>query len=159
MSNSRITKSLKTIIILMGLLGLGAYGVVVPWALATFVEQYPEFSYYYTPWLVFILLTAVPLYAILVLGWSISTEIGRDNSFTEKNAKSLKFCAYFLAGDAAFFLLGNVVFWLLNLNHPGVVAASCVFSSFVIMIAAAVRLLAHLVSKASAIREENEAFI
>lgn len=159
MSNSKISKSLKTIILLMGLLGAGAYAVVLPWALDTFVEQYPEFSYYFVPWLIFVLLTAVPLYAILVFGWSVSTEIGRDNSFTEKNAKNLNNCAYCLAGDAVFFLLGNIIFWLLNLNHPGVVAAACVFCSFVIMIACAVRLLAHLIKKASAIREENEGFI
>lgn len=159
MSNKNISKSLKTIIALMGVLGIGFYSVVVPWALSEFVGKYPEFSYFYLPWLIFLLCTAVPLYAILVLGWMISTAIGEDKSFTEKNAERLKACAYCLAGDAVFFLLGNFVFWFLNLNHPGVAVAACVFCSFVIMIACAVRLLAHLVSKASAIREENEGYI
>ena len=159
MSNLRITETLRIIILLMGLLGAGAYAIVLSWGLDTFVRKYPEFAYFYTPWMIFLLLTAIPLYAILVFGWRIAGEIGKDNSFSEKNAKNLKYCAFCLGGDAVFFLLGNVAFLFLNLNHPGVVCIACVFCSFVFMIACAVYLLAHLVQKASAIREENEAFI
>lgn len=159
MSNKNIEKSLKIIIVLMGVLGVSCYAVVVPWALSEFVRQYPEFTNWFTPWLVFLIFTAFPLYAILVMGWKIASAVGADNSFTEKNAKCLSICAYCLAGDAVFFLLGNFILGLFNMNHPGVFLAVCVFCSFVIMMACAVRLLAHLVSKASAIREENEGYI
>lgn len=159
MDNKNIEKSLKIIIVLMGILGVGCYAVVVPWALSDFVQQYSEFSHWFMPWLVFLICTAFPLYAILVMGWKIASAVGADNSFTEKNAKRLSLCAYCLSGDAVFFLLGNFILGLLNMNHPGIFLAVCVFCFFIIMIACAVRLLAHLVSKASAIREENEGYI
>ena len=159
MSNQKISVLLKIIIIIMALLGLGAYGVVVPWSLSTFVEQYPEFGYYYTPWLIFILITAIPLYAILAFGWSVSAEMKKDMLFTKKNAKSLRLVAVLLGGDAVFFFVGNIVFWLFNLNFPGVVIAAFFFSLFVVLISAAVAILASMIDKACVIREENESII
>ena len=135
------------------------YSVVVPWTLCTFVEQYPEFSNYFIPWLVFIILTAIPLYTILAFGWSISTEIGKDMSFTEKNVKSLRGVAFCLAFESAFFFMGNIVLWLANLNLLGIVAVSTVLCIFLACVAVAVNILAHLVKKATAIREENESYI
>ena len=159
MNNQKLSTILKGIIIIMALLGLGAYGVVLPWSLSTFIEQYPEFNYYYTPWLIFLLITAIPLYAILALGWSVSCEMKKDMLFTKKNAKSLRLVAILLGGDAVFFFVGNIVFWLLNLNFPGVVIAAFFFSVFVVLISAAVAILASMIDKASVIREENESII
>lgn len=159
MSNQKLSVLLKIIIVIMALLGVGAYGVVLPWSLSTFVEQYPEFSYYFYPWLFFILITAIPLYAILALGWKVSGEMKRDMLFTKSNAKSLRLVALFLSGDAVFFFVGNIVYWLINLNFPGVVIASFVFCVFVVLICGAVWILADMVDKASDIREENESII
>ncbi|MBQ7505216.1 MAG: DUF2975 domain-containing protein [Ruminococcus sp.] len=159
MSNQKLSVLLKIIIVIMALLGVGAYGVVLPWSLSTFVEQYPEFSYFYMPWLIFLLITALPLYAILALGWSVSCEMKKDMLFTKKNAKSLRFVAILLGGDAVFFFIGNIVYGLLNINHPGVAVAAFFFSVFVVLISAAVAILASMIDKASVIREENESII
>lgn len=158
-NNQKLSVLLKVIIIIMAVLGFGGYGIVVPWALSTFVEQYPEFAYYYIPWLIFIMITALPLYAILALGWSVSNEMKKDMLFTRKNAKSLRLVAFLLGGDAVFFFIGNIIYWMLNLNHPGVVIAAFVFCVFVVLISLAVNILADMINKASAIREENESFI
>lgn len=143
----------------MACLGLGFYAVVVPWSLSTFVDQYPEFGYYFYPWLFFVLITALPLYVILILGWRVSGEMQKDMLFTQKNAKSLRLVALLLAGDAVFFFVGNIVYWLINLNFPGVVIASFIFCVFVVLICGAVWILADMVDKASDIREENESII
>ncbi len=157
--NEKLGKSLKVIIFILGLLGLGVYGVVIPWSLEAFVETYPEFSYFYIPWLVFLIISAVPLYFILGLGMSVSSEISKGNSFTIKNVKNLRGVALCLVIEAVYFFLGNIIFWLNTLNFLGVVLAATVLCIFIVCIAAAVNILAHLVNKAVEIREENEGFI
>ncbi|MBR2280725.1 MAG: DUF2975 domain-containing protein [Ruminococcus sp.] len=157
--NKKLGKALKALVIILGVLGLGVYAVVIPWTLNTFVETYNEFSYFYMPWLVFLILTAVPLYIILGLGISVSNEISRDNTFIVKNVKSLKGVALCLVIEATYFFLGNIILWLNNLNFLGVVIASTAFCVFIVCIAAAVYILAELVKKAVEIREENESYI
>lgn len=157
--NEKLGGLLKAIIIVLGVLGLGVYCLVIPWTLMTFVESYPEFSYYFIPWLIFLIITALPMYFILGLGISVSGEITKGNTFTVKNVKSLKGAALCLAIDSGYFFLGNIALWLLNMNYPGVVCASTALCIFVFCIAGAVDILADLVNKAVEIREENESYI
>lgn len=159
MLNKKWAKLLKSVICLLALLGVVMYAVVIPWSLSTFVEQYPEFSNFFTPWLIFICLTAIPVYIILAFGWSVSGEIGKDMCFTSKNAKSLRGVMLCLAFEAGLFFTGNIALWIANLNFLGVVLASTVLCIFIACIAVVVNILAHLVEKASAIREENESYI
>lgn len=143
------------------LVGLGAAGAIVYfWLLPMFGGDFAranaEYAYCYWPWLIFLWLTAIPCYLALGFGWSIATEIGRDNSFSDKNAKSLRNISILAAVDAVFFFLGNIFYLLLNMSHPGVFLLSCfiVFGGVAISVAAAC--LSHLVYKAAKLREENE---
>lgn len=108
---------------------------------------------------VFLLGTALPVFAALICGWIITSEIACDRSFSNKNAKLLKAISFLAAGDAIYFFLGNIVFLSLDMNHPGIVLASlfAVFIGAAIAVAAAV--LSHLVYKAAQIQAENEGTI
>ncbi len=143
------------------LAGLGAAGAVVYfWLLPMFGGDFaasnPGYEACFRPWLFFLWMTAVPCYAALFFGWSIAVEIGRDNSFSNKNAKSLRAIAVLAAVDAVFFFLGNILFLLLDMSHPGVLLLSCfiVFGGVAIAVVAAC--LSHLVYKAAKMREEND---
>lgn len=157
--NKKLGNTLKAVIIILGVLGLGVYGVVIPWALMTFVENYPELSYFYAPWLIFLIISALPLYVILGLGLSVSGGISEGNSFTVKNVKYLRGVALCLIVETAYFFLGNIILWLLNMNFVGVLVASTALCVFVGCIAVAVNILADLINKAVEIREENESYI
>lgn len=157
--NKKLGKSLKLVIIILGILGLGVYAAVIPWSLMTFVETFPEFTGWFTPWLIFLLITALPLYVILALGIKVSKKIESDNSFTFENVRSLKGVAMCLIVEAIYFFLGNVILWVFNMNFPGVIAASVVLCVFVFCIAIAVDILAVLIKKAVEMREENESYI
>ncbi len=157
--NKKLGKTLRFIVFILAFLGLGVYGLAVPWALMSFVEAYPEFSYFFAPWLIFISLTAVPMYAILYFGLKVGKEIENDNSFTKQNVKSLKGVSFCLIIDAVFFFIGNISLWLCNMNFLGVVAAATFLCAFIVCIAAALKILAALVDKAVAMREENESYI
>ena len=156
MSQLKLSKWLKAIIIGAGSCGAIVYFFFLPFYGRDIVVAYPEFSYYYWPWQIFLWITAVPCYAALICSWIIADEIGRDNSFCSRNARLLKWISLLAAGDSAFFFLGIIIFAVLGMSHPGVV----ILSIFIVFVGIAVTVtfaaLSHLVYKAARIREENE---
>ena len=156
MEQKKLSWWLKGIVIGIGLCGGVVYGYVLPVMGQGLVQDYPEFSGWFWPWLLFLWLTAVPCYMVLLDGWKIASEIGADRSFSTKNARLLKRISILAAGDCAFFFAGNLVFFILNMNHPSVFLASIfvILGGVAVSVAAAV--LSHLVYKAAGLQEENE---
>lgn len=151
-----LSKWMKAVVIAVGLCGLVIYGWVVPCFGQMIVQNNPEFTYCYTPWLVFLCVTGVPCYAVLVLIWKIATNIGADRSFTAANAKFLKHISMLAGIDAGFFFVTNIVYLFLNLNHPGIVIMSLVVVFVGIAISVAAAVLSHLVMKAAALQEQSD---
>lgn len=156
MNQLKLSKWLKAIIIGTAICGAIIYFYVFPFWGQDILVSHPEFTSWFWPWLIFLWLTSVPCYAVLVCGWKISAEIGKDNSFSVKNANLLKLVSTLAAGDSAFLLIGNIVLLLLSKNHPGILFLSLliVFAGIAVTVASAS--LSHLVMKAAKIREENE---
>ena len=156
MEQKTLSKWLKGIIIGVGLCGLTVYTAVIP-ALADYVRDgYPEFAAAILPWKIFIWCSAVPCFAVLFFAWEIASNIGADRSFSNENAKDLKWISGLAAGDALFFFLGNILLLLWNMNHPGIVLASCVIVFIGIAVAVASASLSHLVKKAAALQEQSD---
>lgn len=120
------------------------------------VETNPEFSGYYLPWLIVLIISSIPCYWVLYFGWKIATEIGKDNSFSMKNALYLKNISILAALDSVYFFGANVLLMVLNVNHPSIffISLLIVFAGISVTVAAAV--LSHLVRKAADIQKENE---
>lgn len=156
MEQKTLSLVLKLVLVGFAIAGALLYIWLLPMLGSDFVLNYPELQPWYLPWMVFLWLTAVPCYIALYFGWSIATEIGRDNSFSIQNSLSLRNIAIAAAVDAVFFFLGNILFLLLNMSHPAVFLLSCflVFGGVAIAVAAAC--LSHLVFKAARMREEND---
>lgn len=159
MTQKKLSKLIRTVMIGIGICGLVIYFYVIPVLGQDMCRQFPEFFYCYYPWLVFIWLTAIPCYAVLYYGWKIGIEIGRDNSFSPENVGYLKKIMAMAIIDSAAFFLGNIVFLLLDMNHPGIVLMSMMvcFAGMVVAIIAAA--LSHLAQKAVDMRSENESYI
>lgn len=156
MSQKSLSKWLKSIIAGMAACGAIIYLYLVPIWGKDLAEANPELAYCYIPWLVVILISAIPCYWVLYFGWKISTEIGKDNSFSEENASYLKNISILAALDSAYFFTANLVLMILGMNHPGLFLISLlvVFVGIAITVAAAA--LSHLVKKAADIKKENE---
>lgn len=159
MNQKNLSAWLKSIIIGIALCGVVIYLYVIPFWGKDIVALNPEFASYYWPWLIFFWITAVPFYCILFFGWQISSEIGKDNSFSKKNAKLLKLISIVTVSDTCIFFAGNIVFLLLNMNHPGIVLLSLLVDFAGIAVAVAAAALSHLISKAALIKEENDEII
>ena len=84
------------------------------------------------------------------------TEIGKDNSFSEINAKMLKTIALLAAMDSVYiFVAGGILFALgMSTGIVEVLILFVVFAGVVVTVAAAA--LSHLVYKAAAMKEEND---
>jgi hypothetical protein len=143
----------------VGICGLIIYLYVIPFWGRDMCRQMPEFAHCYIPWLCFVWLTAIPCYAVLYYGWKIGTEIGKDNSFSVKNALYLKRIMLAAIIDSAVFFAGNIIFLLLGMNHPAIVILSLIicFGGVAVSIIAAA--LSHLVEKAAEMRAENESYV
>ena len=104
MEQRALSKWLKIILIGVGICGLIVHLVIIPSYGQSLVYGYPEFSNRFWPWLTFLWMSGIPCYATLVLGWKISSNIGRDRSFSNENATYLKWISWLAAGDGVFSL-------------------------------------------------------
>ena len=146
---------LKGILAGLGICGLAVYFFIIPSYGRDAVASNPEFSFCYWPWLIFLWVTAIPIYIALVLGWKIAMNIGADRSFCLENAEYLKWIAWLAAGDVGYFFIGNIVLLFLNMNHPGIVLLSLVVVFIGIAICVASTALSKLTSRAADIEDEN----
>lgn len=156
MKQKTLARWLKGIIFGMGVCGLVVYFLLIPHIGKAMAEEIPEFQNRYRPWLLFLWITAVPCYGVLILAWKIAARIGKDLSFTVQNAVYLKWISILAAGDTLFFFLGNVVLLILNLSHPSVVMASLIVAFFGAAVTVSSAVLSHLVLKASSLQEQSD---
>jgi hypothetical protein len=156
MEQKHLSNWLKLILVGLGVCGAITYALVIPMCGLRLRAEYPEFSNRFWPWLIFLLASGIPCFAVLACSWKLSTNVGRDRSFTEENASLLRAISVLSAGDAGFFFVGNLAFLVLDLSHPSVVLASfaVVFVGVAVAVAAAV--LSHLVKKAAALQEQSD---
>lgn len=156
MSQKSLSKWLKAIIGGMAICGALIYLYIIPILGRDLVDARPEYTSWYFPWLAVVLVSAIPCYWGLYFGWKISTEIGKDNSFSMENAEYLKNISILAALDSLYFFVANVVFMVIDMNHPGVFLISLIVVFIGVAVTVAAAALSHLVRKAAEIQQENE---
>ena len=156
MEQKSLSRWLKGIIIGVGVCGLIGYLSVVPGYGQSLIRRYPEFSDWFTPWMIVIAITAIPIYIALWFAWKIADNIGKDNSFSYENADALRWIARLAVIDVVYFFIANIVMMFLGMNHPGVVLLSFAVDFAGIAAAVCFAALSHLVLKAAKIKEEND---
>ena len=132
--------------------------IIPSWGISI-VDANPEFSGWYTPWLIFIWIASIPCFAILIFVWKVSGAINRDEVFTIKTAKWIKTSAVLLFSDAGFFFAGNILFFLLNMSHSGILLLSMLGNIFVIALALLAAVLSRYITKAAELQEVSEGMI
>lgn len=156
MSQKSLSTWIRAAIIGLAIVGIFVYAVLIPSYGASLASEYPEFSNRYLPWMIFLAISALPCYGVLICGWLIAGNIRKDRSFSESNARFLKWIALLVAVDSVYFFIGNIALLFLNMSHPGVVLASLA----VIIIGAAITIaaagLSHLVKKAAVLQEQSD---
>ena len=156
MNQKKLSWWLQVIIMCVGLIGAGFYFFIFPFYGRSLLDAYPEFMYAFWPWLIFLWLTGIPCYIVLIYGWKIAASIGKDKSFSLENADRLTKISYLAAGDTAFFVVGNIVFCVLNLNPIWILLMSMLIAFVGIAIDIIAAALSHLVMKAADLQEQSD---
>lgn len=95
MSQLKLSKYIKSVIIGAGVCGTVICFYVFPFWGNDSAASNPKFLSWYWIWLIFLWITSILCYATLACGWKIADEIGKDNSFSRKNANLLKLISIF----------------------------------------------------------------
>ena len=141
MRQKELEKWLKIVIIAVALCGLVVCAVAIPWI---------------GHGLVMFIISAIPCYVILYLGWRVAVNIGKDRSFSMENARHIKLASKIILFDALYFFIVNICMWRIYVNHPGVILA-LVFIVFACVVASVVAaVLSHLVVKAADLQEQSD---
>ena len=161
MSQKSLARWIKGILLGFGIFGMIfciciIYFGVIPLFGRDIYADMSEVSDMFTPWMIFLLITAIPCYIFLVMGWKIANNIESDRSFCEENASYLTKMAYLALSDTIFFFLGNIILLFLKMSHPGMLLGSLVIDFLGVSVSVGCAALSHLVHKASEIQAENE---
>lgn len=147
---------LKFIIIGTAVCGGVIYAGIIPHFMKYLVEQNSMLQRNVLPWLISIWISAIPCYIVLLLGWFVASNIGKDNSFSFENARHLKWISYITIMDVIYYFIINGIFLLFDMSHPfvmGIALIVCFVGTAFSVCAAA---LSHLVIKAAKMKEEND---
>lgn len=156
MTQKSLSVWMKLIVVMLGVCGLVLYGFVVPYVGLGYAHDYPEFAHCFVPWLVYLSITAIPCYTVLVLAWKIATSIANDSPFSDKNSARLKSVSILSLATSAYMFIGNVALLLLNMSHPSVFLGVCLIVFIGIAISVASAVLSYLVKRATKLQEDSD---
>lgn len=156
MEQKNLSVLMKIAVILMGIVGIVCYADIIPIMGKDIAVKNPEFAFCFWPWLIFLELTAISFYTILVLGWLVSSEIGKDRSFSVKNSKMIKAASIITMITSVYFFAGNVLLFFAGMSHPGVLLASIVIVFIGFAFGVGFAMLSHLIMKAAKLQEQND---
>jgi hypothetical protein len=159
MSSNTLCKLLRAAVIAAAICGVIVCAVILPSVGRSFAYWYPEFAHAYVPWLVFLWIAALPVFAVIALVWKASAAVGSDRVFTIETARLVKHGTVLILSDTIYFCFGNVLLLLLGMNHPAVVLASFFIGVLGMSLAAMAAVLARYLTKAAALQEEVDGTI
>lgn len=156
MQQKSLSNWLKAAIVCLALFGLLVYGIVIPSYGQSLAAQNPDYAHCFWPWMTLLILTAIPCYTALVFGWQIASDIGKDRSFSEDNARRMKWISNLAFGDVVLFVFGNTMLLFLGMSHPGVFLISLLPDMLGVAIAVCAAALSHLIYKSARMQQDAD---
>ena len=137
-------------------LGLLAAFVLLPLLASALLEEYPAYQKWYWPGLIYGWVVLLPGFAGLWEFWNICGQIGRDNSFSLENARSLARICFLALTMAVLLVLGAAALCILRMGQPGLLILMLGFGVACALVALLANALSQLVRRAAAIKDEND---
>ena len=154
--NKHPERGMKLAALAAALVGLLAAFVFLPMLASALLEEFPAYQKWYWPCLIYGWAVLVPGFAGLWEFWKICVEIGRDNSFSQKNARALFRICLLALTMAALLAVGVAALCLLGMGLPALLIAMLGFAAACALVALLANALAQLVRRAAAIKSEND---
>lgn len=148
MKRTEISKWLKGIVILLGVMGLVFLVLIIPVLAQECKTGYPEVAFLYWPAMFYIWIIAAGGYAMLFFFWNVSKQIGNENSFSKENANSFTWISRIALAISVILFLGIVYLGVYKWLNPGfaIVFVIGILASITLSVLAAA--LSHLILKA-----------
>jgi len=156
MEQKALSQWLKAAIVILGIFGLVVFGGIIPGYGMSIAAANPAYAHCFWPWMLLMILVALPCYAALVFGWRIAGDIGRDRSFSDENAKRMRWISNLAFGDVMLFFCGNAMLLFLNMSHPGVFLISLLPDLLGVAIAVCAAALSHLIYKSARLQDDAD---
>ncbi|SCH10810.1 Protein of uncharacterised function (DUF3036) [uncultured Ruminococcus sp.] len=156
MKHAELVKWLKTLLLIVGAIGLVFFLWVFPVFGKEIARMDPARAYLYWPCLIFVWFSGVLLYTAFWFLWQICGEIAKDHSFCEKNAVNLGRISKIALVESVLCTVGTVVLFLLNAVRPIMllIFVLLILVGFAVSLASAVA--ARLVQKASELKHDQD---
>ena len=154
--NKHPERGMKLAAVAAAALGLLAAFVLLPTLASAMLEEYPAYQKWYWPGLVYCWIVLLPGFAGLWEFWKICVQIGRDDSFSQENARSLFRICLLALTMAALLAVGVAALCLLGMGLPALLIAMLGFAAACALVALLANALAQLVRRAAAIKSEND---
>lgn len=154
--NKHPERGMKLAALAAALVGLLAAFVFLPMLASALLEEFPAYQKWYWPCLIYGWVVLLPGFAGLWEFWKICVEIGRDNSFSQKNARSFFRICLLALTMAALLAVGVAALCLLGMGLPALLIAMLGFAAACALVALLANALAQLVRRAAAIKSEND---
>ena len=154
--NKHPERGMKLAALAAALVGLLAAFVFLPMLASALLEEFPAYQKWYWPCLIYGWVVLLPGFAGLWEFWKICVEIGRDNSFSQKNARSLFRICLLALTMAALLAVGVAALCLLGMGLPALLIAMLGFAAACALVALLANALSQLVRRAAAIKSEND---
>lgn len=154
--NKHPERGMKLAAVAAAALGLLAAFVLLPTLASAMLEEYPAYQKWYWPGLVYCWIVLLPGFAGLWEFWKICVQIGRDDSFSQENARSLFRICLLALTMAALLAAGVAALCLLGMGLPALLIAMLGFAAACALVALLANALSQLVRRAAAIKSEND---
>ena len=154
--NKHPERGMKLAALAAALIGLLAAFVFLPMLASALLEEFPAYQKWYWPCLIYGWVVLLPGFAGLWEFWKVCVQIGRDNSFSQENARSLFRICLLALTMAALLAVGVAALCLLGMGLPALLIAMLGFAAACALVALLANALAQLVRRAAAIKSEND---
>ena len=154
--NKHPERGMKLAAVAAAALGLLTAFVLLPALASAMLEEYPAYQKWYWPGLVYCWIVLLPGFAGLWEFWKICVQIGRDDSFSQENARSLFRICLLALTMAALLAAGVAALCLLGMGLPALLIAMLGFAAACALVALLANALSQLVRRAAAIKSEND---
>lgn len=156
MKQKSLSNWLKCAVVCLAVFGLCIFGGVIPCYGISIATENPDYAHCFWPWMILVILAAIPCYAALVFGWRIAADIGQNRSFSEANAKRMRWISNLAFGDVLLFFCGNTLLLILNMSHPGVFLLMLLPDMLGVAIAVCAACLSHLIYKSASLQQDAD---
>ena len=151
-----LVRTLKGVIVFLAAIVAVCYGALFPDIIEEMGRENANVTWLVEPGKAAVSVSVIPIAIALVLFWRICTDIGRDNSFCQANARRLSGIGFCALVDTAYCAVGTVTLCFVLVPHPSIWLAGLGASVVGLAIAVAAFLLSHLVLKAAALKEDSD---